>query len=210
MLLLLSLWLSATPGQVVLPGATGLGVPPVVALETGDLIFHRSASRQSRAIQLATHSPWSHVGVVFVGPKQTVVLEASATVRFTPLSSFLARGQGGHYQVWRRGDRPSGLRPAEAERLWKEARRTVGVTYDWAFGWDDQRLYCSELAHKLYQRAFGMTLVEPRPLSEYDLGHPAVQAKLQERYGDQLPLEEPVVAPADLLLAPGLVMVAEG
>lgn len=209
MLLLLSLMLSATPGPIGSKSEGAAALPPVV-LETGDLIFHRSASRQSQAIQLATHSPWSHVGVVFVGPKQILVLEASTTVRFTPLSTFVARGQGGHYQVWRRADRATGLRPKEVERLWKEGRRTVGITYDWAFGWDDQRLYCSELAHKLYQRAFGMTLVEPRPLSEYDLTHPAVQAKLQERYGDDLPLEEPVVAPADLLTAPGLVMVAEG
>ena len=31
----------------------------------GDRIFHTSPSAQSRAMQLATHSPWSHCGIVY-------------------------------------------------------------------------------------------------------------------------------------------------
>lgn len=34
-------------------------------LRDGDLIFHTSQSAQSQAIQLATHSPYSHCGIVY-------------------------------------------------------------------------------------------------------------------------------------------------
>ena len=36
------------------------------ALRDGDIIFHTSRSAQSLAIQRATHSPYSHVGVIFL------------------------------------------------------------------------------------------------------------------------------------------------
>lgn len=185
------------------------GAPPQ-GLHTGDLVFHASSSRQSVAIQRATHSPYSHVGVVFRRGEELQVLEASATVRFTPWDEFVARGKGGHFQVWRSVERPGGLSPEEQQKMEVEAARMLGVRYDLAFGWDDERLYCSEVAHKLYRRALGWVLVEPRPLGSYDLKDPAVARALAERYGGQVPLLEPMVAPSDLLASPHLVKVAEG
>lgn len=44
-------------------------------------------------------------------------------------------------------------------------------------------------------------------LRDFDLRHPAVQAKLWERYGDRLPLSEPVVSPASIFRSPALVTV---
>lgn len=38
--------------------------------EEGDIIFQTSMSSQSQAIQLATHSPYSHMGVLFKIPKE--------------------------------------------------------------------------------------------------------------------------------------------
>jgi hypothetical protein len=37
-----------------------------------------------------------------------------------------------------------------------------------------------------------------RTLNEFDLSHPIVRVIVNERYGDSIPLEEPVVAPSDL------------
>ncbi len=34
-------------------------------LRDGDLIFHVSQSAQSQAVQLATHSPYSHCGILY-------------------------------------------------------------------------------------------------------------------------------------------------
>ena len=44
-------------------------------------------------------------------------------------------------------------------------------------------------------------------LRDFDLTNPAVQAKLRERYGRQLPLEEPVISPARVFASAELVTV---
>jgi len=45
---------------LLLPACAGAATP----LRDGDIIFHTSRSAQSVAIQRATHSPYSHVGLV--------------------------------------------------------------------------------------------------------------------------------------------------
>lgn len=45
------------------PGAARAAGPD--SLRNGDLIFQTSKSAQSQAIQAATHSPYSHCGIVF-------------------------------------------------------------------------------------------------------------------------------------------------
>ncbi|MFN8699624.1 MAG: YiiX/YebB-like N1pC/P60 family cysteine hydrolase [Flavobacteriales bacterium] len=52
-------------------------------------------ARQCRAIQLATHSEWTHCGVVFIRNGQWVVAEAVEPVVFTPVDEFIARGKKG-------------------------------------------------------------------------------------------------------------------
>src|SRR5262245_62162470 len=70
-------------------------------LHDGDIIFHTSRSSQSLAIQRATRSPWSHMGVILYRDGKPYVFEAIATVRYTPLEKWIARGEKGHYVVKR-------------------------------------------------------------------------------------------------------------
>ena len=44
-------------------------------LRDGDVIFHTSRSEQSEALQRAMHSPYSHMGLIFLRDGETVVLE---------------------------------------------------------------------------------------------------------------------------------------
>ncbi len=46
-------------------------------------------------------------------------------------------------------------------------------------------------------------------LKEFDLSNPLVQAKLKERYGKNIPLEETVVSPQAVFDAPQLTTVAK-
>ena len=82
-----------------------LGVPswPASAaeLKDGDLIFQTSHSPQSRAIQLATRSPYSHMGIIIHRNGNPFVYEAAATVSYTPLAEWIARGVKGKYVVKR-------------------------------------------------------------------------------------------------------------
>lgn len=53
-------------------------------LKDGDIVFQESISRQSAAIQLATKSRYSHMGMIFKHGNEFLVLEAVQPVQFTP------------------------------------------------------------------------------------------------------------------------------
>jgi hypothetical protein len=48
---------------------------------------------------------------------------------------------------------------------------------------------------KIYDRALGVRLGELQKLREFDLTDAAVRAKMRERYGRNVPLDEPVISP---------------
>jgi uncharacterized protein YycO len=158
----------------------------------GDIIFHTSRSAQSVAIQRATHSPYSHVGVIIFRDGKPYVFEAISTVQYTPLPKWTARGEGGRFVV-KRLKRP--LTETEKSKIRTAARVYEGKPYDLYFEWSDQRIYCSELVWKIYDRALGVKLGELQKLREFDLTDAAVRAKMRERYGTNVPLDEPVISP---------------
>jgi hypothetical protein len=61
-------------------------------LATGDLVFETSSSAQSAAVQWATSSPWSHVGIVEVSRDGTFVIEALGRVTRRGTPGGAARG----------------------------------------------------------------------------------------------------------------------
>jgi uncharacterized protein YycO len=161
-------------------------------LRDGDIIFHASRSSQSLAIQRATHSPYSHMGLIVHRDGKPHVLEAVATVRYTPLDRWVARGNGGHYVVKRL---VGGLTREQARKLLSTADRFTGRPYDLYFEWSDDRIYCSELVWKAYREALGVELGARQNLGSFDLSDPAVTTKMRERYGSKVPLDEPVISP---------------
>src|SRR3989442_3366149 len=79
---------------VLLVACNASGAP---AVQDGDIIFQTSRSPQSLAIQRATHSPYSHMGIILYRSGPPFVFEAIATVRYTPLVEWIDRSSGGHY-----------------------------------------------------------------------------------------------------------------
>ena len=177
----------------------GAGVASAAGWRDGDIIFHTSRSSQSAAIQRATHSPYSHVGIVFIRDGKPYVFEAIATVRYTPLAAWIARGDGGRYVVRRLKQAPS---PAQVAKLRSAARSFEGKPYDLYFEWSDERIYCSELVWKMYDQALGLKLGKLQKLREFDLTDAAVKAKMYERYGARVPLDEPVISPGAQFASP--------
>lgn len=174
-------------------------------LHDGDLIFHTSQSAQSQAIQLATHSAWSHCGIVYKDGANWQVFEAVQPVKLTSLADWVARGQGGHFVTKRLRDAAAVLTPAALARMKAAGQPMLGHNYDLYFGWSDDRIYCSELIWKVYERGLGRRLGQLQHLRDFDLSHPAVQAKLRERYGNALPLNETVISPVSIFNSPELV-----
>ncbi|WP_045690137.1 YiiX family permuted papain-like enzyme [Hymenobacter sp. AT01-02] len=176
-------------------------------LHNGDLIFQTSQSAQSQAIQLATHSPYSHCGILFQKDGEWRVFEAVQPVSETSLVAWAARGKDGKVVIKRLRDAETVLTPAALQRLQAAGEQYRGKNYDLYFGWSDDRIYCSELLWKMYQQATGREIGELQTLREFDLSHSAVQAKLRERYGNRIPLDEKVISPVQMLESKELVTV---
>jgi hypothetical protein len=169
-------------------GAASAGEP----LRDGDIIFHASRSAQSLAIQRATHSPYSHMGIVIHRDGKPFVLEAIAKVQYTPLRQWIARGERQAYVIKRLR---TPMTEAQVRRRRESAARYLGKPYDLYFEWSDQRIYCSELVWKMYRDALGIELGARQKLREIDLADPVVKAKLRERFGENIPMNEPVISP---------------
>ena len=82
------------------------------------------------------------------------------------------------------------------QRLHEAAGGYAGRLYDLYFEWSDERIYCSELVWKMYRHASGLEIGTLQKLRELDLTDPAVKAKMRERYGKDIPLEERMISPA--------------
>lgn len=187
-------------------GADAFGAP--LPLVDGDIVFQTSRSTQSVAVQKATASPYSHMGIVFLRGGQPFVLEAAGRVHYTPLAEWVARGVGGHVVAKRLRDAET-MSPAAAAKLRQAAESFAGRPYDLTFAWSDDRIYCSELVWKAYQRGLGIELGALQALSDFRLDAPEVRQKMKERYGDKIPLREPVIAPAAVFDSDRLVTVLE-
>lgn len=190
---------------VPVPGSSASRAVPA----TGDLVFQgMGSSSQGKAIQLATRSPYSHMGMIFLKGGNYYVLEAVGPVKYTPLKTWIRQGEGGHYVVRRLKDADRILTAQAVGKLRKEAGKYLGKPYDHHFGWSDKRIYCSELVWKVYRNALGIEIARPTKLREFDLGHPLVKEKLKERYGDAVPLDEPVISPGQIFRSEMLETVA--
>jgi hypothetical protein len=172
------------------------------ALQDGDIVFHTSRSAQSVAVQRATGSRYSHMGIVLMRGGKPFVFEAVQTVRYTPLAQWAARGNGGHYVAKRLRNAGTLLTPGAIARLHAKTSDFEGRPYDLTFEWSDGRIYCSELVWKLYQRALGVRIGELQKIREFNLSDPAVRAKMRERYGDKVPMDEPVISPVAMFDSP--------
>lgn len=165
---------------------------------TGDIIFQTSLSSQSKAIQLATKSKYSHVGIIYFKDNKTWVLEAVQPVKVTPLDTWINRGKDKHFVVKRLKSKKDGLGNAETSKIESAGRKLLDKDYDLAFEWSNEKIYCSELVWKVYKKAFDIELSPLKVLKDFDIENKEVNKKLKERYGDDIPLDEKVVSPSDL------------
>lgn len=167
-------------------------------VQDGDIIFQTSQSAQSIAIQLATHSPYSHCGIIFKKDSNYFVFEAVQPIKQTPLDKWIAKGKDEHYVIKRLKNSMEVLNPIVIQKLKEIGNSFNGKSYDIYFDWSDERMYCSELIWKMYQRATGIEIGKLEKLGDFDLSNEAVKQKLKERYGDNIPLNEIVISPANI------------
>jgi hypothetical protein len=186
---------------------TSCNSSPAYIPHNGDIIFQTSRSSQSLAIQRATHSPYSHMGIVYVESGKPFVYEAVQQVKLTPLEDWEKRGEGGRFVVKRLMDADRLLTSSNLEKLKTEGQKFKGKSYDLYFDWSDDKIYCSELVWKIYQRALGVEIGKTQFLRDFDLSDPIVMKKIQELWHGPPPKDEVVISPAAMFESDKLVTI---
>lgn len=176
-------------------------------IKSGDIIFQISTSSQSQAIQLATHSKYSHMGIIYEKGGEFFVYEAVQTVKLTDMAAWINRGENSHYVIKRLKDADKILSPKVLAEVKQIGDKYKGKRYDKYFEWSDDKIYCSELVWKIYKEALNIEIGKLEYLSDFDLTNEIVQKKMKERYGNQIPLNEKVISPAEMFKSDQLILV---
>lgn len=174
-----------------------LGFAQTPNVKDGDIVFIVNPSGQGKAIQLATKSKYTHVGIVFYENGQPMVYHAVEPVSVNTLEEFKSMSADGKLEVKRLKDGNSLTKETSAKML-KEAKSLLGKHYDIYFGWDDKELYCSEFVWKLYKKHLNLEIGKLKPLKEFDLSAPQVKEIMKRRYGNNIPYDEKMISPGDM------------
>ena len=178
-------------------------------LKSGDIIFQTSKSQQSKAIQLATHSKYSHVGIVYVENDKILVYEAVQPVKLTPLHEWINRGEKKHFVVKRLKESEKYLTSSNLMKMKSVGEKFIGKNYDIYFEWSDDKIYCSELVWKIYKEAIGIEIGKLQTLKEFDLENEIVKEIMEKRYGETIPMNEKVISPSEMFKSKKLKTIVE-
>jgi hypothetical protein len=173
----------------------------------GDIIFQTSRSNQSKAIQLATNSRYSHMGIIYKNDESFFVYEAVQPVKLTPLKEWINRGENGHYVIKRLKNADQVLTSSTLKQMKEIGGKFKGKPYDIYFEWSDDRIYCSELVWKIYKQALDIEIGQLKKLSDFDLTSDIVKAKIKEKYGENIPMDEKVISPASMFNSSKLITI---
>jgi hypothetical protein len=167
-------------------------------IQNGDIIFQTSLSQQSKAIQLATKSKFSHCGIIYKKENKWMVFEAVQPVKLTLLETWINSGEEQKYVIKRLKNAKGLLNESILKKMKLEGEKMMGKNYDTTFEWSDNRIYCSELIWKIYDRALGIQLGKLEKLGDLDLSHDIVKKILTKRYGKNIPKDEIVISPGSI------------
>lgn len=176
-------------------------------VQSGDIIFQSTNSRQCQAIKLATKSEYSHCGIIFEDNGKFMVYEALQPVRVTPLEEWIERGEDGHYVIKRIKNAETVLTDSTLANMINIGDSYLGKNYDLYFEWSDDKIYCSELVWKIYNQATGLEIGNLKKLKDFDLSSRIVKSIMTERYGDAIPYDEDVISPAGMFASDLLILV---
>ena len=167
-------------------------------IQDGDIIFQTSQSPQCEAVRIATNSKFSHCGIIYDINGKWFVFEAVQPVKLTPFNEWIQHGKEAKYLVKRLKNSDKVLTPVVLQKMKAYSQQFDGREYDAYFEWSDTRIYCSELIWKIYKNAANIELSKLKQLKDFNLTDQRVQKIIKERYGNNIPLDEKVVAPVDL------------
>ena len=194
----------------------------------GDLVFIRSTSAQSRALEEVTQTRWTHVGILFrvvqqgkefklVSSKEKLgkwyVLEANTRVQLTPLENFVASKPSAFFRL------KSLVTEDQAFLLFQAGLTRVGKLYDLFFLLSrdgihkDEFDYCSELVWYVFAKALRVSLGERVLIANLPMKGKEAQKLLKKRFDEKAPLsfenwkKQYVIPPQSLFESPLLIRI---
>lgn len=191
---------TAKPNEVVTPAHQ--------TLKVGDIIFHKSQSKQSKAIKEASQSEWTHVGILVLQNNEWYVSEAIGPVVSTKLQDFINRGKDKEYKIYR--FKYFDVISMEDKLL--EAIEKQNKAYDIYFEISDESTYCSELVYKAMLEVTGHELGTVQQFKDLKLNGPQVKALIKRRLTDKgrtLDPEEPIITPASQMQDSNMTLIKE-
>jgi hypothetical protein len=178
-------------------------------IKEGDIIFQESLSEQAKAIKLATHSRYSHAGIIFKFNHEFKVLEAVQFVKYTDLHVFINRGFKHHFVIKRLKNYNSIIKSNGISQMKSIGEHYLGKNYDIYFEWNDNKIYCTELIWKIYKKALNIEVGKLERLKDFDLNHPYVKRLMYKRYGNKIPYNELVISPESMFKANNLMTIID-
>ena len=174
--------------------STAADAPPAYTPEVGDFVFQSLAHGELvDAIEGATDSAYSHVGLVVKKGGDWYVREAVGPVRDTPLKNWIAHGRmNGAFDAYR-------LKAAHRRHIPELVNRSatfLGRPYDIRYEMDDEKIYCSELLYKSMLAASGEKVGRLQKLG--DLNWRPYRATIEKIEGGPVPVSREMITPRAL------------
>ncbi|WP_313807661.1 YiiX family permuted papain-like enzyme [Flavobacterium sp.] len=165
----------------------------------GDIIFQTSQSEQSEAIKIATNSKFSHCGIIYISDGEKFVYEAVQPVKLTLLEDWIDQGEDKKYLIKRLKQADVILSPSTLSKMKENGKKYLNKNYDLYFEWSDEKIYCSELVWKIYKEGANIELCSFQTLKNFNLKDSKVKKIMKQRYGNNIPYNEKVIAPSQLV-----------
>ena len=105
------------------------------------------------------------------------------------MDKFIVRGKDGKY--W--------LKRSDKEDIKIDYAHYLGKSYDFAFSFDNDIYYCSELVYDIYKRQLGIELCTPKQIGDYLILGTDKLDKIEEAMSRRgITKEQYAVAPVDI------------
>lgn len=172
-----------------------------LSFRDGDVIFQKIPGELGERISAITASPVTHCGIVIVDNDEVKIIEAADTVKVTPIKDWIAAGIEKKFALARKEN----LTEDQCDSIIKEALGMSGRKYDFKYEWDDDKVYCSELVYKSYEKGAGVKLCSFRKLGELEYrGH---EEFIKSMTDGELPLDRQIITPIDIFNSKELTIV---
>jgi uncharacterized protein YycO len=172
-----------------------------ISFRDGDVVFQKIPGETGDRIAAITASPVTHCGIVIVENDEVKIIDAADVVKSSPVKEWISNGVEKKFALARNESIPAD----KADNIIKEAEKMKGKPYDFQYEWDEEKVYCSELVYKSYERGAGIKLCGFKKLGELEYrGHEEFIKTLMD---GQLPLDRQMITPADIYTSGELKMV---